>query len=762
MRRKSKINMVLGIFFTILILSSCITFGEANTDDFNYEFSFDLEEFKEKIQTSPDECWKKPAQNRKNTICNKINKLQQLIDEENFEDAYNKLLHDIKPKLTGLKTDENEEPWGNGVFKQAWVIYENLQEEFRVECNLILSEINPSSVYDNDKTPPDISIIYEGGYYVSNPGIWHVDIEDLESGLDEVIIEVNGIVEIHDTNLLGVLSLSYDIPVPAIVGFNTIVVTATNDDKDFVGDQETSTEDEWVEIKEITSPIITIGYVGGNIDTDPGVWNVDIEDPEEGIIYVKISIDTILYIEELPGGVPSVLYPNILVPSVADDHIIEVIARNSDNYQNEDSGVISIIDDDTTGPIITVYYIGSGTTFDSGWWYIHIKDLESGLDEVLIEINGFTWLHDTSLGGIPSIVYNYIWVPGTIGTSKLEVWAWNNDTDWEDDQESSYYMTTQTIVEDPNWDDDGTPPLITINYVGGNTEEDPGVWEVTVGDAQSGIDTVTILVDGGQWIQESLGGLITKTYSVPVPGVEGFHTIEVTAVDNDNDRPNDQLSKTETSSVELTTDDTAPSINIWYEGSNDNYNPGVWKVHITDDESGIGDVQILVDGNLDVSENLLGLESKLYEVSVPSVIGSHTIEVTATNDDSTPDTSSGSMTVEIDEFIPPEPLPIDDDTAPIINIYYLGGNDNCDPGIWKVQIIDVESGIGDVRILVDGNIVLEENLQGLNSIIYDISVPGATGYHTIEVTATNDDSTPDTSSGSRTVVIRESPLPEPL
>ena len=89
MRNKSKIELILVLFFTTLILSSSIPFGTANSNDSNYEFSFDLEEFKEKIQASPDECWKKPAQNRKNTICNKIDELQQLIDEENFEDAYN-------------------------------------------------------------------------------------------------------------------------------------------------------------------------------------------------------------------------------------------------------------------------------------------------------------------------------------------------------------------------------------------------------------------------------------------------------------------------------------------------------------------------------------------------------------------------------------------------------------------------------------------------------------------------------------------------
>ena len=562
MRKKSnklnmKISCFLTIFLIILTISAWITFGEANTDDINYEFSFDLEEFKEKIQNSPDECWKKPAQKRKNAICNKIDELQELINEENFEKAYDKLLHDIKPKLTGLKTDENEEPWGNGVHKQPWVTCENLQEEFRVECNLILSEINPLSIYDDDKTPPVISIIYEGGYYVSNPGVWHVDIEDLESGLDEVIIEVNGIVEMHDINLQGVLSKSYDVSVPAIVGINTIVVTATNNDKDFLGDQETSTETEWVEIKEITPPIITIGYVGGSIDTDPGVWNVDIEDPEEGIIYVKISIDQDIYWEGQFSSNKTIPFPNIPVPSSADDHVIEVIARNSDNYQSEDSNLVSIADDDTTGPIITVDYIGSGTEYDPGWWNIYIQDLESGVDEVMIILNNVIWLYDQNLGGEQSVSYSGnpweggtgISCPASIGTHKLEVLANNSDTDYEGDQESTYYMTIQIIIPDQHIDDDPTGPIITIIHVGKGDEKEPGVWQITVKDLESGLDEVQILVDGTQDLHDqNLNGIESKYYEVSVPSLKGDHTVEVIAINNDKDEPGDQ----ETSTVSLT------------------------------------------------------------------------------------------------------------------------------------------------------------------------------------------------------------------
>ena len=75
--------------------------------------------------------------NNKATMINKLNEVKDLISENDFEEAYDKLLHDIKPKLTGLKTDENENPWGNGVFKNPWVVCPELQGIFHVICEII-------------------------------------------------------------------------------------------------------------------------------------------------------------------------------------------------------------------------------------------------------------------------------------------------------------------------------------------------------------------------------------------------------------------------------------------------------------------------------------------------------------------------------------------------------------------------------------------------------------------------------------------------
>jgi len=85
-----------------------------------------------------------PAQ-RKNALGNKIQLISKLVDFDcsiAYIISYYILLIDIKPKLTGLKTDENEIPWGNGVFKNPWVISSTAQESLLIQCNQILAELN--------------------------------------------------------------------------------------------------------------------------------------------------------------------------------------------------------------------------------------------------------------------------------------------------------------------------------------------------------------------------------------------------------------------------------------------------------------------------------------------------------------------------------------------------------------------------------------------------------------------------------------------
>ena len=90
------------------------------------------------LQHSPDDYWDHPFSNSKATLSSKLSALKDLINSYNFIGAYNKLLNDIKTKLTGLKNDENGSPRGNGVFKNPWVEDNDFQESLRLDCNELL------------------------------------------------------------------------------------------------------------------------------------------------------------------------------------------------------------------------------------------------------------------------------------------------------------------------------------------------------------------------------------------------------------------------------------------------------------------------------------------------------------------------------------------------------------------------------------------------------------------------------------------------
>lgn len=85
------------------------------------------------------DCWTK--KNYQNTMIQKIYEVKSLYAQGNYFEAYDKLLHDIKPKLTGLKMDENNISYGNTDFKNAWVCSDCF-ESFESQINPTLHALN--------------------------------------------------------------------------------------------------------------------------------------------------------------------------------------------------------------------------------------------------------------------------------------------------------------------------------------------------------------------------------------------------------------------------------------------------------------------------------------------------------------------------------------------------------------------------------------------------------------------------------------------
>ena len=76
------------------------------------------------------------------TVLLKVDELITLVQTCQMQEAYDKLLHDIKPKLTGLKEDEDGTTFGNGMFKNVWVLDGSLRLEFEIHVNSVLWALN--------------------------------------------------------------------------------------------------------------------------------------------------------------------------------------------------------------------------------------------------------------------------------------------------------------------------------------------------------------------------------------------------------------------------------------------------------------------------------------------------------------------------------------------------------------------------------------------------------------------------------------------
>ncbi|MBY9021778.1 MAG: hypothetical protein KGD67_12040, partial [Candidatus Lokiarchaeota archaeon] len=93
------------------------------------------------IQETPDDVWGCPATQSKSVMESKLKGVIDYITSLAIECAYDKLLHDIKPKLTGLKENEYGNSWGNGLFKNPWMEDQYWQGVFNSTCNRILKHI---------------------------------------------------------------------------------------------------------------------------------------------------------------------------------------------------------------------------------------------------------------------------------------------------------------------------------------------------------------------------------------------------------------------------------------------------------------------------------------------------------------------------------------------------------------------------------------------------------------------------------------------
>jgi VCBS repeat-containing protein len=211
---------------------------------------------------------------------------------------------------------------------------------------------------------------------------------------------------------------------------------------DTAGNRESTKSASIIIDTDITGPIITIIYTGGGTDGNPGYWTITAVDPESGIDTITVEVDGIL-VGTLSG--------DYAVPNSLGLHTIRVNATNNDlkvGMEDQEfstlSASVTIVDDDTTGPQITIVYAGESTVSDPGFWTVTAEDPESGIATLTVEIDGE--IVGTTAGDYA--------VPASVGTHTITVTAYNGDLDRGDaDQEMSVQSASATISAEstPGW-----------------------------------------------------------------------------------------------------------------------------------------------------------------------------------------------------------------------------------------------------------------------------------------------------------------------
>jgi len=309
-----------------------------------------------------------------------------------------------------------------------------------------------------------------------------------------------------------------------------------------------------------------------------------------------------------------------VIPNSLGVHIFYIYAEDNDNEHYDDRlwsekyDFVNIVDDDTSKPQINIDYFGELTDEDPGFWMVSVSDPESGIKKVQVYID------DVKVGTSQG---NYD-VPNSLGQHRIKVKAWNNDLDrGAIDQETNLKTNTISIK-----DDDITGPIINVEYSGNYLDSDSGQWEVQVFDPESGVDSISVLIDNIQ------SGVIEGNYTVP--NIPNDHTIEVNAINADKDRNNDQ----ETSNygpemVTIVDDDITPPEIIINEFDYIIFN---WNVKIIEndgiiDSYGTAEYEVVdQDGNL-ISSGFIFEEDLFYSISIPLKTGNYTISIYATNND---------------------------------------------------------------------------------------------------------------------------------
>ena len=515
------------------------------------------------------------------------------------------------------------------------------------------------SIVDDDTVPPSISFTVPGESDGADNRIgWTVTDSSGLSALTATILRNGEPIFSGPTAAVDSLDLN-----SFGVGDYRIVVTATDADNDWVGDDlsaEATAEFSIVD-DDTAAPNLTITSSAESTDGSDNrvAWNAtDLSGIER--VTAQVYRNDVQIIDG-PVGPTDSFDLNAFGPG---SYVVTVVAEDSDSDWTGDSlasienAQFVISDDDTAAPEIT---ISGGGEFDNennvvSW---AVADA-SGLAEVRVDVtrNGVLLNDGSNAEPSGSVDLNSLGV----GNYRVSVFALDADNDWADDQ-----LSATTVREFVISDDDTTDPLIEID--GGSALDGANnqvTWNVSDASGVGGV-FVEVIKDGAVIL--SGDGNAISSFDLNDIGL-GEYRVTVSAEDADNDWAGDNQRVTSSADFVIVDDDTsAPAISIApADGtSQPNTLPNEFTWTVTDEGAGLANGSVRVE--LVTEEGFEVLEQTAIDINpsqrtasgTTSVagygIGTYRITVTATDADADRDndalTMSTSATLEIFDAVPP-------------------------------------------------------------------------------------------------------------
>jgi len=309
-------------------------------------------------------------------------------------------------------------------------------------------------IYDDDTSPPDITITPFGERTDGSPGYWDVQVVDPQSGLAEVTISVDGTYK-------GSYSGHYSIP--KSLGYHVISVYAKNNDRDkeecgYDQEYDTKTNTVLVQDDDTTAPELILKHTGNLFDGDPGFLEFSIREDDFGSHATgTLTIQgpyNFLWTHEYGECDETLNLKNIGICELG-EYIVTLYAENNDedrgevDEESDDSSIFfSLTDDDTDPPIITIILDEDYDWDETGilvkfTFTVDAYD-DSGYSSICIRMGDYTadflGIHEVFL---PEGIYD------------LTVTIWDDDNDRVYDKLSSTEITEGIIL-------DLTPPETNI------------------------------------------------------------------------------------------------------------------------------------------------------------------------------------------------------------------------------------------------------------------------------------------------------------